>query len=73
MPIQAGYEIKASWGVSPNSVAANAVTMQLVRTNTTAAADAACGAQYNKLVADGKNQVIVWASPTRLVDAANQP
>lgn len=73
MAVVLGYEIKASWGTTNVSIpAANAVTVQMVRTNTTAAADAAIQAQYTALVAAGKNNVMVWATPFRLVDAANQ-
>ncbi len=75
MAILLGYEIKASWGTSSTSIpASNSVTSQIVRTNTTAAADAACQTLYNKLIAEGKtaSTLMVWATPIRLVDAANQ-
>jgi hypothetical protein len=73
MAILLGYEIKASWGTSSATMpAANNVTVAFVRTNTTAAADAACQAQYTKLLGEGKTNISVWATAGRLVDADNQ-
>jgi hypothetical protein len=75
MAILLGYEIKASWGTSSTSIpASNSVTLEIVRTNTNAAADAACQALYTKLVAEGKpaSTLMVWAKAIRLVDVNNQ-
>ena len=72
MAVVAGYEIVASWGTSGAVVASNAVTVDYV-IGAQAAADARIGAVYNALVAEGKNNVKVWANAGRYVDKNNLP
>lgn len=73
MAIRTGHEVRASWGTTADGVAANTVTDSIVLNDGITDVNAVMSALYNKLIAQGKKEVKVFAASIRYIDAVNQP